>query len=144
MFFNKALTVLRNSFILINVVYIGKNVSSNGGANDLFINQIQILIFWIIKIMKTLLVIAMLIIFASTQTTIVPKSQACACSNLLNKLDCQALNGCQWTPSNDTNSTNITIPLTGIFVINNLKESVLMLIQIQRPQYKRYLHFVDQ
>ena len=38
--------------------------------------------------MKTSLVIAMLIIMASTQTTINPRTQACVCSNLLNSFDC--------------------------------------------------------
>ena len=58
--------------------------------------------------MKTFLVIAMLIIMGTTQTTITPKTQACVCSNLLNQIDCQALTGCQWTPSNSTNSVNST------------------------------------
>ena len=78
--------------------------------------------------------IAMLVILASTQATITPKTQACVCSNLLNQLDCQALNGCQWTPSNSTNSTNTaTTALIGILMMNNLKELVLMLQQIQQP-----------
>ena len=74
--------------------------------------------------MKKFLVIAMLIIMATTQTTITPKAQACVCSNLLNQIDCQALTGCQWTPSNSTNSlnstnsTNTATSLTGMILFN--------------------------
>ena len=58
--------------------------------------------------MKQMLILGLIVILASTQTTVTPKTSACACANLLSQADCIAKTGCAWTFATSSNSTTNT------------------------------------